>query len=251
MSKVDDFLMHYVEQAYDPVKAHEYYLKNRDLKGRSTSGMSDAQKEAWIYAKNNITEDKKKEVESSKVANEQKIEAFRAATVATRKRIADKLKLLNERLSYNASNDREDIADKLKSDIENVADIPEGATGARREVLVKIRNKEIERIRDNASKYKAVLSSNIKDERQSNSDAASVEKEKTSSDLKSLLNETKESYAKSKDALNKSYEETYAKEHKRILGTIAGKPKKSGKGKGKGKSKDSGGGDYFKSLPWG
>ena len=27
----------YVSKYYDPVKAHEYYMKNRELKGRSTT----------------------------------------------------------------------------------------------------------------------------------------------------------------------------------------------------------------------
>ena len=45
-NKVDDFLQHYASQYYDPVKAHEYYMRNRELKGRrSTSDLNDEGKE--------------------------------------------------------------------------------------------------------------------------------------------------------------------------------------------------------------
>lgn len=45
---------------YDPVKAHEYYMKHRKLKGRhSTKGMSQTQKEQWAYAKDQLSEQHK------------------------------------------------------------------------------------------------------------------------------------------------------------------------------------------------
>lgn len=45
---------------YDSAKAHEYYLKNRKLKGRhSTKGMSQTQKERWQYAKAQLKDEHK------------------------------------------------------------------------------------------------------------------------------------------------------------------------------------------------
>lgn len=49
--------------SYDPVKAHEYYLKHRELKGRkkgavrSTKGFSQTQKEQWQFAQNQLQEE--------------------------------------------------------------------------------------------------------------------------------------------------------------------------------------------------
>ena len=44
----NDQLMHYASKYYDPVKAHEYYLKNRELKGRrSTGSLDDEGKKKW------------------------------------------------------------------------------------------------------------------------------------------------------------------------------------------------------------
>lgn len=45
---------------YDPIKAHEYYMKHRKLKGRhSTKGFTDTQKEQWAYAKDQLAEEHK------------------------------------------------------------------------------------------------------------------------------------------------------------------------------------------------
>lgn len=58
--KNDDFLAHYSSKYYDPVKAHEYYMRTRELKGRrSSSKLSDEGKEVWSYTKNQITTNKK------------------------------------------------------------------------------------------------------------------------------------------------------------------------------------------------
>lgn len=55
-----DDLQHYASPYYDPVKAHEYYMANRELKGRrSTSSLDDTGKEIWSYTKSKITEEKK------------------------------------------------------------------------------------------------------------------------------------------------------------------------------------------------
>lgn len=54
--------MHYASAYYDPVKAHEYYMKNRELKGRSTSALNDDGKKIWAYTKNNITSEKKQKL---------------------------------------------------------------------------------------------------------------------------------------------------------------------------------------------
>jgi len=236
MGKVENFLRHYVEVPYDPVKAHEYYIKNRDLKGRTTSGMSDKQKEAWDYVKNNVDEDKKKQVILDRDANTKKIDEFRATAVATRKRISDKLKLLSEQLSDDSADDREDISDKVKQDIDNVADIPEGVTGIQREMLVEKRNQEIAEIRDNASEDRVDISENTKDSRQTNRDSASDEREKTSIDLKALISKTRDEYTKAKETLKDSYEAIYAKEYRKVLDTVEGKPAVAAKATSTGKS---------------
>ena len=62
--------MAYASKYYDPVKAHEYYMKNRKLKGRrSSKGMSQSQKEQWAYAKNQLSEEEKLEKQQASAEN--------------------------------------------------------------------------------------------------------------------------------------------------------------------------------------
>jgi hypothetical protein len=207
INKVDAFLQHFSAQPYDPVKAHEYYLRNRQLQGRKTSGMSDKQKEAWAYSKDQVANDKKAQMEIAKVSNAQKIEAFQKKAEETRVRISEKLKLLSEKLTKEAEINRDNIsdnqesineqitkeakrkqdniADKLKSDIANVPPIPKNISGAQRAILVERRNKEIANIRDAASSDRDNLNDDTKISRKTNSEAASDNRAEVTDDAKS------------------------------------------------------------------
>lgn len=60
-------LVHYSSQYYDPVKAHEYYLRTRELKGRtSTGGLNDAGKEALTQVKAKLKEERDSTVKKAK-----------------------------------------------------------------------------------------------------------------------------------------------------------------------------------------
>lgn len=53
-------LTHYASPYYDPVKAHEYYMKHRELKGRkSTAKLNDRGKAAAKYVKDKLTSERK------------------------------------------------------------------------------------------------------------------------------------------------------------------------------------------------
>lgn len=53
-------LEHYASPYYDPVKAHEYYMRTRELKGRkSTARLNDTGKAAARYVKDRLTEERK------------------------------------------------------------------------------------------------------------------------------------------------------------------------------------------------
>jgi hypothetical protein len=90
---VEQFLAHYADPYYDPIKAHEYYLQNRQLKGRqSTKGMSQTQKEALGYAKNQLAVAKKGDLQTAATANKQAMQQLHAAATARRDEITAKLK---------------------------------------------------------------------------------------------------------------------------------------------------------------
>lgn len=64
-AELDEFeaslgLIHYASKYYDPVKAHEYYMKNRELVGRrSTVGLNEKGREAARYVKAQLTSERK------------------------------------------------------------------------------------------------------------------------------------------------------------------------------------------------
>lgn len=113
----NDELYHYASQYYDPVKAHEYYMEHRELKGRST-GMSDTQREGWTYAKKQIDTAKAKEKESEKNQYKSNIrqmkeraEQVRQSIVAEVKRKAEFIKKQLDKQTKNLK--MPDKSDKL------------------------------------------------------------------------------------------------------------------------------------------
>jgi hypothetical protein len=72
---IHDALSHYADKYYDPAKAHAYYLRIRQLKGRTPGSTirGQAQKEAWAYAKNQITTQNKKQKTAQAVAYHKKV----------------------------------------------------------------------------------------------------------------------------------------------------------------------------------
>ena len=96
-------LRHYASPYYDPVKAHEYYMRTRELKGRSTSSLNDEGKKVWSYTKNNIKSEKAAKVKEEQEKRALKIKQLRAKAEATREQITSKLKTLNNKLSEDAA----------------------------------------------------------------------------------------------------------------------------------------------------
>lgn len=101
--------------AYDPVKAHEYYMKHRKLKGRyrSTRGMSESQKEQWEYAKHELSEEHKSLSKGITAAENRRKEQVRY--------IANfKIKQIRNRLKYAPKSQKEAFRKKLAKLVDGV-----------------------------------------------------------------------------------------------------------------------------------
>lgn len=71
-----DNLKHYASPYYDPVKAHEYYMKTRELKGRtSTSSLNEEGKAAAKYIKEQLDTERKAKVEEHQNSTNAQIDA--------------------------------------------------------------------------------------------------------------------------------------------------------------------------------
>lgn len=78
LNEDEDELQHYASPYYDPVKAHEYYLKTRELKGRrSTAKLNEEGKIAARYVREQISNERKQKVESHREQTMSKIDSLR------------------------------------------------------------------------------------------------------------------------------------------------------------------------------
>ena len=210
-------LVHYASEYYDPEKAHEYYMRTRELKGRCTTALNDEGKKVWAYTKNTIKSEKKSKVEEEQENRKKKIEALRAKAQATREEISDRLKELNEQLTKDASNKKEDVEEDKSSDLEDIEKkasseierlmaikIPEGLSKDERAKRVAERNEKIAKLRNDVKADKSEVRTDAKAKKQSiteetkedkaeNSTKAKSERTKVSFELKAAVSAAKRS----------------------------------------------------------
>lgn len=104
-----DYLEHYASPYYDPVKAHEYYMRTRQLKGTSSNkkSLNDAGKEAKEYVSNQLNEEYKKKVSD---VDSGKSESLNNDNVA---RIKSSIDLFRSRLENMSDSQREKASKQL------------------------------------------------------------------------------------------------------------------------------------------
>lgn len=101
-----DVIAHYASPYYDPEKAHEYYMKNRELKGRNSSGTSttdntistsklnDEGKAIWTQVKGNIKDEKKAVKKQIDAQRDAQIAELKKKTGASQEKMFAKLEKL-------------------------------------------------------------------------------------------------------------------------------------------------------------
>lgn len=126
--EVRNFIRHFADQYYDPVKAHEYYMRTRKLKGRqqafSTKGFSEKQKQAWAYIKDRIRQEQKANSVRAQQIRDANIKKAHENAVALREDLAYQLIMLDGRLpsGSNGAAERARIASDLKAVIAKFRD---------------------------------------------------------------------------------------------------------------------------------
>ena len=139
------FLAHYASEYYDPQKAHEYYLQNRELKGQQSTAdltvkyntgkvskktgqavlkvnkaATERRKEAWAYAKNQIGEHKKADLKALSEQHKQIVKQAEQTAKTHREEISSKLKDLLAALTGQKKDDNATIDDNEKSALEKL-----------------------------------------------------------------------------------------------------------------------------------
>lgn len=110
---------------YDPIKAHEYYMKHRHLKGRhSTKGMSESQKETWAYAKSQVSENYKNTkaqiTENKKAANADVNKNMKSEKERYSKETNKRIETLRSQLKAMPKEKRKEMKEKISGVISDL-----------------------------------------------------------------------------------------------------------------------------------
>lgn len=137
----------YASKYYDPQKAHEYYEKHKQLKGKtSTSSLNDEGKKAAKYVKQKIVEEKKAAIEKHKEEMNKKIAALRekyaALPKADRKalkvEVANAIKVLRQEHKEAKAKIKEDYNKKYTDELDKIkgdASMSKDGGGAPKETI--------------------------------------------------------------------------------------------------------------------
>ena len=135
--------MVYSSKYYDPVKAHEYYMKHRVLKGKkaSTATLNETGRKAADYVKNQISEEQKKSVEAENKSYSDKI--FSQTQTAK-----VKISALQKKYSRLSSAQKKILGPKLKKELEKMKQENE----AKRQKIMDQHSKNIKNLDDKYTK---------------------------------------------------------------------------------------------------
>jgi hypothetical protein len=257
---LDNVLTHYASPYYDPVKAREYYLRTRELKGRrSTKGMSETQQQAWSYAKNQISENKKAELRNTAEEQKVRLENLRVKAEETRDRIQEKLNSLLETL-------RVGPVERVTPREVPVPDLIPVPSNASAKVLAYIQRQngrrlnkyagEVANAEAEAREKQQVINEEARQKRIANSKIAEEAKAKSreervrvGNELKDAVNAARAAYEEAKKAVVAKYEAATDSEYNNIKTQLPGaapkaakarKPKTTKDGKAATSSKKSG-----------
>ena len=211
-------LIHYASPYYDPVKAHEYYMRTRELKGRrSSSALSDEGKEIWSYTKNEIKNEKSEKVKEEQARRKERIAELQQKAKITRTRITSNLKNLNSQLSIMASIKKKDINNNKKSDVETMREeadkkrshieerktseikklmdekIPTGLSKEERAKKIAERSQKIAKLRSDAKADKAGINEQLKSDKKDRQSEAQSQRAEVSNDTKAQKKENSNS----------------------------------------------------------
>ena len=185
-----EYVMHYASPYYDPVKAHEYYMKHRNLKGKRSGTLNDAGKEAAFYVKGQIS-DKTKSIQEN-------IKSIAKADSLDRQKASTQIGLKIKHLRQENAEERKRL-EMLKYKLKLNQKSGEENTDEKNELKKNISNT----LSENKKKVESVQNE-IKD-LQKQTNLSSIERARKIEKLRTQITDLKETYEKE---LDKIYEES-------------------------------------------
>lgn len=194
-------LSHYASPYYDPVKAHEYYMRTRVLKGRKpaqklSAASKQKQREGLLYAKEQVRTKRAADLKSSAKAQEAKLKALQ--TNATKRRDAI-TKKLNDRVT------------QLKAQADSI----------RKNAISATANEKLKNYLNKQNVYRTnKANAQANKEAQEAARAANEEIKKVGSDLKDAVKKARESYTASRKAMIERYNKDLKNEVQNIQNKV-------------------------------
>lgn len=202
------FLEHADPKYYDPVKAHEYYLKTRELSGRTSSLKTETQKQAFAYSKVKINEAKQAELDKASEARKASLEKVRQTAELRRKEIRDKLNTLLDQLTQNLKTESKSATDQIKA----LPPMPKGMGKAAAAKWHAKRSEDIAKIRDQVAKDREAAGL----QKQGAREASRADVEKVRGEIKATIDTARTAYDTLKKSLKAKYEQETQREFEAI-----------------------------------
>lgn len=101
---LDNFLQHYASKYYDPVKAHEYYLRTRQLAAKNAKSAltSKAQRDTFAVVKDSVTRAKAADVTKLQTSTQQHLDSLQQTAQATQDSIVAQLTAFVKKMNPNS-----------------------------------------------------------------------------------------------------------------------------------------------------
>ena len=232
---VDTFLKHYASPYYDPDKAHEYYLRNRELKGPTSSDLKGKKKkEAFTVAKSNIGIAKKAEAKTIATTKKVEMAKLRSNAKAKQTEVRNSAKQLIANLTENLNaqkvvlaTSRDDQLKKIASDTQSKLDaLPPLPKTVSKEVRA-MRANDIAQIKGEAKAKSGQVLAETKTQELQVKSATSAESKKAqaaakanakrvTTELKSSVTNAQTKYKGLRDQLVSKYKAVIQNEHDAI-----------------------------------
>lgn len=194
-------LKHYASPYYDPVKAHEYYMKNRELKKRkSVAKLNDKGREAANYVKDRLTNERKARVQSHKDYTNSTIESLKNGKNSAIESNNDEKKKKIESLSEKKKSDISEYSEQTQGKIDQLRTLLKSMSKDKKEEYKEKINTVIEALRYDNKQKRAEIQEKYR------ADSTSV-KEETKNKNSNLRND----FSSSRSGLNQAHKDTRVK----------------------------------------
>ena len=194
-------LKHYASPYYDPVKAHEYYMKNRELQGRkSTAKLNDNGREAAQYVKNRLTTERKTKVQDHKDYTDSQIESLRSGKDSAIESNNNEKQRKIESLSDKKKSDISEYSAQTQEKIDQLRALLKSMSTAKKAQYKEKVNTIIEALRYDNKQKRAEIQEQYK------SDSTSVKE-----DTKNRNANLRSDFSSSRSSLNQTHKDTRTK----------------------------------------